>query len=135
VQAAATVVFLVLTGLTGCAAAWADDCDTKAAELVAREGAVVVGQRTQVRGITLKHPHATEVDIECPNTGGIPMDLYLNWHGADPPTTFYGFAGRAGSILTGAPSKVIAEGATKCQQTALRSSTEFCISYLWWRLF
>jgi hypothetical protein len=108
-----------------CVSARADECDDKAAEIVASEGAVVVGSRTEQGGITLKHPLATEVAVECPVGGGIPMDLYLNWDGATPPQSFYEFAGRAGSIVTGAPSPLVRDGARRCQQAALNSHTEF----------
>ena len=119
-----TIIGTIALGCAGSSAsAHADECDAKAAELVAREGATVVGERTEAGGVTMKHPLATEVAVECPiraGGGGIPLDLYLNWDGAFPPRTFYEFAGRAGHIVTGAPANAIKEGAMKCQQAALR---------------
>jgi hypothetical protein len=107
-------------------AAHADECDVKAAELTAAISGVTAARQKDSGGVAdaidLITEAASEASVDCPTDMGFPIDMFVAWHGAFPPGSFFDFAAHAGHIVVGAAEADIWDGAKLCQQTALRGA-------------
>ncbi len=100
----------------------ADECDARAAEMIARIGGKVE-RRTDSGNILMKHPLASSISIQCANPN-FPISLSSYAATAYPSAAFYDLTAEAGAIVTGLPADMIREGLIRCQGRALKSADE-----------
>jgi zinc-ribbon domain len=75
----------------------ADECDTVAAKLVAREGAAI-NTRTTANVLILQHPLVHEMSLDCYRS---PPNFAVMWNGTSPPVSFFDEAGRGANVASG----------------------------------
>jgi hypothetical protein len=110
-----------LTALAICAAgaARADDCEVRAAKIVADAGASVI-RRSSADTILLKiEPY--EITLECNKY----LSVFIGAGTRLPPSEFLTIAAIAGSAVVDAPVSTIRDGVAKCQQAALRDPNKY----------
>jgi hypothetical protein len=109
----------------------ADSCDALAAKVIAMPFGVTFDRRTNANIIILRDPLLSEMSITCPASGttlGVAfsqkLDVSFSQETAYPNATFYYLAGNIGEAVIGVRGETIEAAAMKCQQAALRSSSE-----------
>jgi hypothetical protein len=100
----------------------ADDCETKATQIVRWRGATVM--RHSSSHVELHHPAVPgDFTIDCHQGGA---ELFMSWNfGGQPSENFWNLAVYAGAIVTDASPKTIDDGAHACFRDGIDNRIEF----------
>ncbi len=103
--------------------AQANDCETKAVQIVSKLGATIERQSPMM--VYLHHdgvPDGLSIGCDPASSPADGPDINLSSSTKYPPKEFWSLAGSAGAIVAEAPSKAIEDGARACYAAALKAS-------------
>jgi hypothetical protein len=101
----------------------ANDCETKAVQIVSKLGATIERQSSMT--VYLHHdgvPDGLSIGCDPASSPADGPDINLSWDTKDPSESFWSLAGSAGAIVAEAPSKSVEDGARACYDAARKAS-------------